>query len=347
MWEVFSVVAANITIHPTYSTETYTATFVDENGDTLGTVRFTVEQSAAWIIAQGPAVPAKTGYSGAWEQITIVADDITIHPVYTPITYKANYVNEAGTIIKSVDFTVESSVSDITSKAPAVPDKAGYTGVWESFTIGAGNITIHPIYSTITYQATFVNENGNTVGTVSFTVEDSISTILSKAPAVPQKEGYEAAWETFTIAADNITIRPEYEIITYKLRFVAENNLVLEVEYTINFDVSSFVEPEVPEKEGFTGKWEEYAFDRSAPVITVNAIYTEKPAVLWGDADRDKDVDAADASHILRWIVKLIKDEEIDKIAANVNGDAEVTAADASKILRWIVKLEQVLAPQS
>ncbi len=62
-----------------------------------------------------------------------------------------------------------------------------------------------------------------------------------------------------------------------------------------------------------------------------------------GDSNGDGAVDASDASHILRYIVRLVKESEIDLSAADVDGVKGVTAADASKILRWIVKLEKEL----
>lgn len=65
--------------------------------------------------------------------------------------------------------------------------------------------------------------------------------------------------------------------------------------------------------------------------------------IIRGDANFDGAVDSSDAARILRWVVKLEKDENIDLMNANVNYDTEVTAADAAKILRFIVKIEESL----
>jgi hypothetical protein len=56
----------------------YTATFMAD-GKVVGTVQFTVEDTK---LAE-PAVPAKEGYTGAWESYTITAADMTINAVYT------------------------------------------------------------------------------------------------------------------------------------------------------------------------------------------------------------------------------------------------------------------------
>ena len=63
----------------TYTAIEYTATFVDENGETVEKVKFTVEDESI----DEPEVPEKPNYTGKWEEYTIEAKDITIKPVYT------------------------------------------------------------------------------------------------------------------------------------------------------------------------------------------------------------------------------------------------------------------------
>ena len=60
---------------------------------------------------------------------------------------------------------------------------------------------------------------------------------------------------------------------------------------------------------------------------------------LYGDANCDGQVTAADAAAILRSLVNLAQLSQQGMINADVDGDGEVTAADASAILRYIVKL--------
>lgn len=82
----------------------------------------------------------------------------------------------------------------------------------------------------------------------------------------------------------------------------------------------------------------------ATPTPTPTATPTTSPTptptgLLHGDANGNGEVDAADAAHILRWVVRLVEDGDIDKLAADVDDDSFVTAADAAKILRWIVRL--------
>jgi len=62
-----------------------------------------------------------------------------------------------------------------------------------------------------------------------------------------------------------------------------------------------------------------------------------------GDVDGNGAVAAADASLILRYLVRLEAFNEAQLLAADADGDGLVTAADASKILRWLVRLEAKL----
>lgn len=77
-----------------------------------------------------------------------------------------------------------------------------------------------------------------------------------------------------------------------------------------------------------------------AEIVKIDSFIPHTPSGnMPGDADVSGDVTSADASAILRMIVKLSVLTPQGKINAEVTGDDEITAADASAILRWIVKL--------
>ncbi|MDD3400472.1 MAG: cohesin domain-containing protein [Eubacteriales bacterium] len=340
VWEDFEITASNITIRPVYTLATYTASYVDYNGMVLHSVNFTIESTVAQILAAAPTVPDRTGYTGVWESFSIQAGNITIHPVYTPISYVATFVNEAGEPIGTVNFTVESTVAQILAQAPQVPDKAGFVGLWAPFTVVAENITVHPQYTTEAYTATFVDHNGHTVGTVTFTVQHTAEQVLAQAPDVPQRTGYTGVWESFEISSSNITVRPVYTPIIYTISFVADGVTIYSFGYSVESNLAIFVEPAVPPKDGFDGSWEAYTLDYTNR--TVNAIYQQSASYLWGDANCDGAVDAADAAKILRSVVKLDSLSELGKIQGDVRAPYDEGApdsADAAAILRWIVHL--------
>ena len=122
------------------------------------------------------------------------------------------------------------------------------------------------------YTATFVSD-GETVKEVKFTIDTK--SIADDEPDVPAKEGYEGKWSEYTLAAADITIPAEYTAIEYTATFVDENGETVEkVTFTVKDE--SITEPEVPAKEGYTGKWEEYKLTLGG--ITVKPVYTEIPS---------------------------------------------------------------------
>ncbi len=89
---------------------------------------------------------------------------------------------------------------------PEVPEKAGYTGEWE-YTVNGSDLDIKPVYTPITYYATFVADGIQVGDKIPFTVEDKSIT----EPAVPEKEGHSGKWSAYTLAACDITVTAVYE----------------------------------------------------------------------------------------------------------------------------------------
>ncbi|MCR5484918.1 MAG: leucine-rich repeat protein, partial [Clostridiales bacterium] len=110
-WEAYTLKAENITINAVYTPIEFTATF-KADGEVVETVEFTVEDETI----TEPTVPAKEGYTGAWEAYMLKAENITINAVYTPIEFTATFKAD-GEVVGTVKFTVETT--EITE--PAVP----------------------------------------------------------------------------------------------------------------------------------------------------------------------------------------------------------------------------------
>ena len=180
---------------PSGAETTCEVTFVAE-GTEVQTVNYTLGETSI----TEPAVPEKTGNTGEWEEYTLGDSHLTVNAVYTLKEYKATFVAD-GTKVDEVPFTVET----ISITEPAVPEKTGYTGKWDDFTLGASDITINAVYTPIEYKATFVAD-GTKVDEVPFTVETTSIT----EPAVPEKTGYTGAWESYTLGVSDITINAIY-----------------------------------------------------------------------------------------------------------------------------------------
>ena len=119
----------------------YTATFTG-NGVTAGTVKFTIDTES--IEDKEPAVPEKAGYTGEWEEYTLGSEDIIVKAVYSTIDYTATFVAD-GTTVGTKNYDVETESID----EPAVPEKQGYEGKWEEYTLKIGGVTVNAVYTSI------------------------------------------------------------------------------------------------------------------------------------------------------------------------------------------------------
>jgi len=162
---------------------TYTATF-KADGQTVQEVPFTVET----VGITAPGVPGKTGYSGVWENYTLIADNITVNAVYMPIPYTVTYTNTKDAPNGNpAEYNIESATITL---API--EKAGYvfdgwhhngTKVTEIAAGSHGNITLEARWSLISYNITYMFEDsiGKYPGTernpATYTVEDNITFI--------------------------------------------------------------------------------------------------------------------------------------------------------------------------
>ena len=191
----------------TYSPPSYTVSFETNGGDAIQPV---MKNEDDVIILEEPSWSGHAfkgwytdpGFGGtkyaAGAEYTVTGD----------VTFYAQWVDVYNIYFKADGRTVETiqfeSVTDTVTE-PAVPPKAGYTGVWEAYTLILDNVTVNAVYTPITYTAAFVID-GVTVSTVEFTVEDK----SLPEPEIPPKEGYKASWEKYRIGPNDLTIHAVY-----------------------------------------------------------------------------------------------------------------------------------------
>ena len=118
------------------------------------------------------------------------------------------------------------------------------------------------------YKITFVAD-GKTVAEVSYCSDEAE---YIAAPDVPQKDYYDGRWELYTPdMTETQTVRAVYTPKTYTVIFVADNEIVSEQYYTV--ESKTITEPQVPQKDGYTGVWESYELNFTN--IRVKAKYTK------------------------------------------------------------------------
>lgn len=232
----------------------YTIAFVAD-GAVVGTYTYTETDKTI----SEPVVPVKDGYIGEWEDYTLIMGNITVNAVYTPIEYKITFIAE-GKTVDTVTYTVEDKDID----EPVVPTKDDYIGKWENYALSFGDITVEAVYTPVEYSITF-KADGKEVDTVKYTVEDKDIT----EPSVPMKDGYTGKWEDYSVTRGNITVNAEYTVIEYTVTFMDGDIIIGSDTYTV--EDKEITVPVVPQKTGYTSKWEDYTL--TTKDITVNVRY--------------------------------------------------------------------------
>ena len=328
------------------SNDFYTATgvTVDTKGD-YRIVRYDIGDLSA-LAAKGSADFEKSAISSLFigslaTASTFIIDDVIISSVELDFPFEVIFKADGIPVGKPQTYTPD----DMDITVPEVPAKEGYTGEWESYVLGEGNVVVNAIYTPITYTVTFVAD-GVTVATFNYTVEDK--NVI--APAVPAKDNHTGEWESYTLTTGDVIVNAIYtETHEFKLIFVADGVIISEQIFTeVDKNVT---EPDVPAKAGYVGVWESYTLDNSD--VTVNAVYTpntdtqykvehyiEKPdgsyelyssETLAGTTDTDA---IANAIAIENYIAKEAS------VSGNIAGDGSLVLKLYYDILRYSVTFD-------
>ena len=246
---------------------TFTVKFVDFDGREISSAQYEAGQTVTVPADPTRAADAEYTYVFAgWDnEVVEVSGEATYTATYTKtaIEYTVSFVADGVGVGEAIPYSADNK--DIT--APAVPEKAGYTGAWETYTLTSGNIIVNAVYTPIVYTATFKADGAQVGQPVSFTVEDKeIAT-----PDVPEKAGYTGVWADYKIAAQNIEIEAVYTPVNYKVTFMADGKQVGEI-FTYTVENKDITAPAVPEKAGYKGEWEAYTL--STGDMEINAVYT-------------------------------------------------------------------------
>lgn len=158
-----------------------------------------------------PSVPSKTGYSGQWESYSTENGDVVVNAVYSPTVYIATFIFDNQGNSETRTFTVESATID----APDVPQKDGYSGEWENFSVRAEDFTVRIIYTPIPYTVSFMSDDV-LIGTSTYTIDDRNIDM----PDVPSKNGFTGEWSEFDLSEENLPVPSD---ITVTALYTSEN----------------------------------------------------------------------------------------------------------------------------
>ena len=258
-WEDYTLTAGGVTINAVYTVNSYTVKWVVNGKETAESYDFGSKITK-------PAAPELEGYDfmGWSPEVpeTMPAHDMTFTAVFEVRKHNANLVVD-GKLYQIIEYTHGQQSIDL----PPVPEKKGYTGKWEDYTLTAGGVTINAVYTVNSYTVKWVISGKETTESYDF------GSKITK-PADPELEGYDfMGWSPEvpeTMPAHDMTFTAVFEVRKYNANLVVDGKLYQTIEYT--HGQQSIDLPPVPEKEGYTGKWEDYTL--TAGGVTINAIYT-------------------------------------------------------------------------
>ena len=139
-------------------------------------------------------------------------------------------------------------------------------------TVPDHDVTYTAIYTINQYTITFDTDGGSEVSAIT---QDYASAVT--APVAPTKTGYTfKGWDKAipaTIPAENVTIKAQWQINQYTVKFVADGTVVSETSLDYGTAITA---PEAPAKEGYTFTGWSPEVDETVPAndVTYEAEYT-------------------------------------------------------------------------
>ena len=309
-----ATVIGNATFNAAYTRNSYIVTFVDFNGNILGTDTVFYGEDAT-----PPAPPSRegytfTGWSAGYNNITSA---VTLTAQYAIKTYTVVFYAVDGVTPLGSAQTVNWGSAAAPVTAPALAGQTfsrwALTGDDEAAETSLSNVreNIRAVaqYTPNTYTVTFVDYDGTPLGTVNVLYGGSVS-----APATPQRQGYTfTGWNApLSGVTQDMTVTARYRINTYTVTFADYDGTVL-AESTVNWNTGATA-PAVPERDGFTFTGWDIPFDAVTSDITVTAQY-EAMTVL-----ADEEVPAAtDEQFEAEEIPVTVEDEPIPEVNVDSN----------------------------
>ncbi len=254
-WDTdFSQVTKDLEVTAQYEINKFTVTFVDWDGTELS--KQTIDWDGAAIY---PSDPKREGYTfKGWDKaIDHVKADLTVTAQYEINTYTVTFYDREGKVISTQ--TVKWNEA---AETPETPAWDGHTfTAWDTdFEHVKADLDIKPVYDTILYTVKFVDWNGNELKAEKVEYGQSAT-----APVNPVRDGYTfIGWDGFfnEVTAD-ITVKAQYEINTYTVRFYDREDNVISTQ-TVEWNEAA-KEPELETWEGhlFTGWSAEFSHVKS------------------------------------------------------------------------------------
>ena len=240
----FTMPANNVTLKPQYKKNSYTLTVdgVDEPRVFDENVTVTAPEKDGFTFTgwEVTGLSADVDTTKATISFTMPANNVTLKAQYTenaPKTYKLDVSDATITLKDGSDVTDLTAVPVGTELVATAPEKDGYTFTgWEvtglpadvdttkatiTFKMPANNVTLKPQYKKNTYTLTVDGKPEQRTFDENVTVtapeKEGFTFSYWEAEGVPEGTDTTKATITFTMPANNVTLKPQYEKNTYTL----------------------------------------------------------------------------------------------------------------------------------
>ena len=266
-WDAdFSNVTGNIVATATFSTNAYSVTFKDWNGDVLKSQNVAYGNSAT-----APATPTRTGYTFAgWDKsYSNVTEDLVVTATYTINTYTVKFFDKDNNQIGATQ-TVNYGGN---ATAPTAPTVTGYTfaGWDKAFSNVTEDLIVTATYTINTYTVKFFDKDNNQIGATQTVNYGGNAT----APAAPAVTGYTfAGWDkSYSNVTEDLIVTATYTINTYTVKFFDKDNNQIGTTQTVNYGGNATA-PTAPAVTGYTFSGWDKSYSNVTEDLVVTATYT-------------------------------------------------------------------------
>ncbi len=235
----------------------YKAIFNNEDGTKAGEVIWNVEDTD--ISDKIPDVADKPGYEGRWSDFELDKEnpsDITVNPIYTPITYTVTFDANGGSAVQAHTYNIESQ-----SKLP-ITGRDNYTfsgwkvisadGNWVLDSVHSAGEDITGKYGNVTLQAVWTVTHSYVVEQYKYAKSTDVLLIVSanKDKGTYYYDGQKMFYTEDVNYRSSISTNPKYVFLTIipngsydpsKLTFVTETNSNISVDRDGDVNNDAFV----------------------------------------------------------------------------------------------------------
>ena len=266
-WDAeFTNVQSNLTINATFEINTYTVTFKDSEGNTIGE-----PQVVDWnTAAEAPVAPEVTcNHFTGWDKaFDHVQADLTVTALYAINQYEVKFLDWDGAELKKQ--TVDCGGD---AEAPANPSRDGHTFTgWDiAFTNVTANLVVNAQFAINTYDVVFKDYDGSVLKEAQ-KVNWHEAAI---APADPTREGYAfTGWDKdFSNIEADLVVTATYEILTFKVVFKDYDGTILKAEQIVNWNEAAIAPEETPHRNYYTFTGWDKAFEHVTSDLVITAQY--------------------------------------------------------------------------